>query len=534
LVVIGRAVGCLDIRTGAMVSSSGLNRRLRWGVFLFALLFVAGFDSMWTGKRYAYAADSASYLEMADSLYHEGRPLVTPWDASEGQADEIPQRLFPPGYPMMIAAFMPLTGDARTAALFPGRIAAICLPVLILSLFSGALREKSLALVAVYALLTPGVRGWQFLAYSDVTALAVSVLALGALARGLRLLGDTRRPMLWCAMAGFSAGSAYGIRNAGIAVLAITLVMLVESLWRRRAWRESLAVGLGAIGPLAALWVYNLRTFGQWQPYTMPPSNRAWFLNVVDWTRASFTDSGIPWQLAERLPRFVAPLTLGVVLILLILAFWRLRVDPRRRALFMLLAGYATGGAVLLILSRSRYEWGNTIDERNTLQYTWALAFAFVMAVPILCRPEIVRLLRRLGWVFLAMMGCMSVYDAWSVGTAPVEWWQKLSADPQVLQAARLPSPVYLASNRAVLFRISAGAHVRNVEIGGDDRELKRVLDHVRREAAGRPVRFLLVCDEYTEGYSACGGAPIEGVAAPVCPFVREPSPRVLACDVPP
>ena len=147
-----------------MVNLAASDRRWRWGVFLFALLFVGGFDAMWTGKRYAYAADSASYIEMADSLYHDGRPLVTPWDATEGPADQIPQRLFPPGYPLLIAAFMPLTGDARTAALFPGRIAAICLPVLILSLFSGALREKSLALVAMYALLTPGVRGWQFLA----------------------------------------------------------------------------------------------------------------------------------------------------------------------------------------------------------------------------------------------------------------------------------------------------------------------------------------------------------------------------------
>jgi hypothetical protein len=406
--------------------------------------------------------------------------------------------------------------------------------LLILGLFSGALRERALAIFAVYALLTPGVRGWQYLAYSDVTALAVSVLALGALARGLKLVGETPRPLLWCALAGVAAGCAYVIRNAGIAVLAITVVMLAESFWRRRAWREVLVVGVGAVGPLAALWTYNLRTFGELQPYTMPPSSRAWFLNVLDWARASFTDAGVPWQLAERLPRFVAPLVLGVVLVCLVVAFWRLRVDPRRRALFMLLAGYATGGALLLILSRSRFEWGNNIDERNTLQYTWALAFALVMAVPVLFRPATVHVLRRLGLVFLAMMGCMSVYDAWSVGTAPVEWWQKLAADPHVIQAAQRPKEVYLASNHAVLFRIGSGAHVRNVEIGGDDRELWRVLSRVKQEAAGRPVRFLLVCDEYTEGYSACGGAPIEGVAAPVCPFVREPSPRVLACDVSP
>jgi hypothetical protein len=59
------------------------------------------------------------------------------------------------------------------------------------------------------------------------------------------------------------------------------VVMVAESLWRRRVWREAVAVGLGAVGPLAALCSYNLRTFGEWQPYTMPPSSRAWFLNVL-------------------------------------------------------------------------------------------------------------------------------------------------------------------------------------------------------------------------------------------------------------
>jgi hypothetical protein len=517
-----------------MVNVAGPDWRLRWSVFLFSLVFVVGFDAMWTGKRYAYAADSASYIEMADSLYHEGRLLVTPWDAKEGRVDEIPQRLFPPGYPILIAALMPLTGDARTAALIPGRVAAICLPLLILALFRGALRERTLALIAVYALLSPGVRGWQFLAYSDVTALAVCVIALGTLARGLKLVGDTVHPVRWCVLAGCAAGSAYAIRNAGIAVLAITCVMLVESVWRRQAWREVLAVGVGAVVPLAALWSYNLHTFGQWQPYTMPPSRRVWFLNALDWARASFTDAGVPWQLAERLPAVAAPLVLGAVLCLLVLAFWRLRVDPRRRALFLLLAGYAAGGALLLILSRSRYEWGNTIDERNTLQYTWALAFSLAIAVPVLFRASVVRTLRKLGLVFLSMMGCMAVYDAWSVGTAPVEWWQQLAADPEVIAAAKLPREVYLASNRAVLFRIGSGAHVRNVEIGGDDRDLLRALHEVKDDAGGRPARFLLVCDEYTAGYSACGGTPIDGIAAPICPFVREPSPRVVACDVPP
>jgi Dolichyl-phosphate-mannose-protein mannosyltransferase len=517
-----------------MVNASLPSAAQRWAVFLFALLFVAGFDGMWSGKRYPYAADSASYIEMAQTLYHDGHPRVTPWDFDEGQADQIPQKLFPPGYPLLIAAFIPVTGEARTAALIPGRIAAVAIPVLLLWLFAGALPARVLALYSVYALMTPGVRGWQFLAYSDVPALAVAILALGALARGLQLVGDSRRPLMWCVVAGFAAGCAYVIRNAGLAVLAISVVMVVESVWRRRAWREAVAVAGGAVGPLAALWAYNLSTFGRWQPYAMPASTRPWFLNIADWARATFADAGVPWQFAEPLPSVVSLVVVGAALSVLALAFFRLHADPRRRALLMLLGGYAVGGGVLLILSRTRYEWGNTIDERNTLQYTWAMVFALLIAVPTVWRECGVRrwgFMARGAWV---VVFAASVWDAWSVGRAPVEWWQQMATDDAVIRAARVEPGTLQVSNQAVLFRIGAGAPVRNIEISGSDRDLVSALQRIRREAAGRPAQLLLVCDQYTLGFSACGGPSVPAVPAPQCVTLREPTPRVLRCPVAP
>jgi Dolichyl-phosphate-mannose-protein mannosyltransferase len=505
----------------------------RWAVFVFALLFVVGFDAMWSGKRYPYAADSASYIEMADTLYHEGHPRVTPWDFEEGKADRIPQKLFPPGYPLLIAAVMPMTGDARTAALIPGRLAAVLIPVLVVWLYAGALPPSVLALFAIYALMAPGVRGWQFLAYSDVPALAVSMLALGALARGLQLVVPARRPLAWCVLAGVAAGCAYVIRNAGIAVLAITAVMIGESLWRRRAWREAAAIVLGAAAPIGGLWAYNLTTFGRLQPYAMPASTRPWYLNVVDWTRATFTDAGVPWQWAEPLPHAVAPVVIGAALVLVAIAFFRLRSDPRRRALLLLTGGYAVGGGLLLVVSRSRYEWGNLIDERNTLQYTWALVFALLIAIPTLWRERGVRRWAWAGRVALAVIGCASAYDAWTVGRAPTEWWQDLASDAAVIAAARVPPGTLQASNQAVLFRIGAGAPVRNLEIGGTDRDLTAALQRIGREAEGRPAQLLLVCDQYTARYSACGGRPLPGVTAPVCHSVRRVPSPVWLCPVP-
>jgi hypothetical protein len=237
-----------------------------------------------------------------------------------------------------------------------------------------------------------------------------------------------------------------------------------------------------------------------------------------DWARASFTDAGVPWQLAERCPRFVAPLVMGVVLVCLVLAFWRLRVDPRRRALFLLLAGYATGGALLLILSRSRYEWVTTSMSATPCSTPGHSALAFVMAVPVLIPTR-----RRSnscdgsGVVFLGMMGCMSVYRRVVRGDCPgrvVAEARRVTLKSCKQHRGRERS-IWRRITRCC-FRIGSGAHVRNVEIGGDDAESWRVLSRVKQEAAGRPVRFLLVCDEYTEGHSACGGAPIDGVAAPI------------------
>ena len=156
----------------------------RWvlAALAFGILLVSFYDAVLAPVRYPYAADSASYVEMADTLYHGGRPRVTPWDLEFPDQDRIPQRLFPPGFPLLIAAFVPLTGDATTASLWPGRLAAALVPLLLLLAFRGALRDRSLALLGAFALATPGVIGWQYLAYSDVTALAVAMLALGACA----------------------------------------------------------------------------------------------------------------------------------------------------------------------------------------------------------------------------------------------------------------------------------------------------------------------------------------------------------------
>ena len=507
----------------------------RWllAVLLLGGAFVAAYDLTLAPVRYPYAADSASYIEMADSLYHQGRPLVTPWDFAEGEADQIPQRLFPPGFAVAIAVLIPFTGEARTAALWPSRVAAALLPCLILFAFRGLLGDAALATLALFALATPGVRGWQFLAYSDVLALAVAVLALGALARGQGLIGAHRAPAPgWLVGAGLAAGAAYATRNAGLAVLAASVLSLGVQALRERGGIRALAWwAAGLAPPLVALWSYNLATFGRLQPYTMPASTRVWYLNVGDYALAQLTDVGLPWQAAEHMPPALAAAVMALLAAGVALAWWRLRADARRQGLVTLLGGYAFGGALLLILSRSRYEWGGLIDVRNTLQYSWALALVVALAVAALGNARARCAAQLLGVLLLAWLALSTAAEVRTVRAGGPEFWQVLAQDRAVMAAAAAqPAQALVASNYAVLFRIGAGRAVRQLEISGDDKDFAGSLGVLAAAAGARPAVLLLVCDDWTQHYSACGGAPRAGLKPPDCTQVRREPPGVLLC----
>ncbi len=501
-------------------------------------LAVVTYDRLLATYRYPYSGDSASYIDMAASLLREGRPLVTPWDVEPGDRDAVPQPLFPPGFSVLIAALTPLFGDVRVAALYPSRVAAALLPLLIVVLFRGAISDAALAWVAALALLSQGVRDWHFLAYSDVPALALAVVALGALARGLGLTGPPRRgAVAWLVLAGFAAGVAYTVRNAGLAVLAASVLTLGHARWRGLGpARASLHWLAGASAPLAALLAYNLATFGSLQPYDMPQSTRGLRANVGDYALAQLEDLGVPERLLAAGPPWLAVLAMAAVAALFAVSCSRLRREPARQGLVTLLAGYCAAGALLLIASRSRYEWGNFIDSRNVLQYSFAYALMLALAASVLVPPRGRRFAALVAALALGSVATATVRDVRAVRGYHQETWLALSQDRAVMSAARgLPADALIASNAAVLFRLGVPRPVRELEVGGDDADFLVELGELSRAAAGRrPTAFLLVCDEWTPRFSACGARRAAASGGPSCTRVRGVPPLVLLCDAPP
>lgn len=492
---------------------------------LLGVAVVLAWDAALAPVRYPYFGDSASYVEMAESLRAAGTPRASPWGLESPHADAVPQPLFPPGLPVAIAALAPLAGDARAAALWPNRLAAACLPLLIVLLFRGRAPDAALLGVGAWVLLSPGVLHWHYVAYSDVFALALAIVALGALVRSD---GQRRR---WLAVAGAAAGCAYAVRNAALAVVLAAVATLALDLLRSRGatWRGALAWCAGAAVPLGALVAWNFATFGALQPYGMPPSARPWTVNLADWVRAQLHDLHVPLAWLEPLGATAAAVLLGAAVLAGVAWWWRTRADVPAQRLIGALGAYVALGGAILVVSRSRYEWADTIEVRHALQYSWAVALLVAIAVS---RAVGTRGRRAIGGVAVLVLAAVAVHAvefARSARAAPPDAWLTIADDARVVAAIRaLPRDTLVASNASVLFRVAAGRSVRLVEFAGGDAEFAAALESVRSAAGPRASAYVLWCHSYTARASACATPPPRG--GPACLRLRGPPEIVALC----
>lgn len=417
---------------------------------------------------YPYTPDSAGYIEQARNLVAHGKAISGPYDLSEDVA--LPSRLFPVGFAVVLAA-LSLTGiEPATLATATGWAAAVALPLLLFAAFRRVVGEWSALVVAVLSALSPGILTFAGFALSDLLAL---LLAVGAI--GLAL--NDQRAATWFA-AGVLAGLSYAIRNASLALLMAFAMYFAWQFFfpfeRKRPVERFLAFAIGVAVFVIPVLVRNLWVFGELNPYQMAPST----VGVEQNVRAYIQEFVYDFTAVRNVGRLVAWSAPGLaaagVILLLLLYSLRQRVHRLpaiRRDALVLCGAYTLLGAAVVIAARSRYEWGELINTRHTLQVIPFFAVTLLVLWPI-------EVPGRIGPVRRGWQGIVAVICAIHVMYASVLDGQRIHVDRRgqgALDALEVGATYMCSeadgaiplSNWAYVFVIECAAKVRQFEPGG-------------------------------------------------------------------
>lgn len=333
------------------------------------------------GIRYPYTPDSAMYIEVARHLLI-GDGLVGNSDLGD-TAPTSPLALFPPGFPLLLAAMASL-GDIppATAAVAVSWMSWALLPVALLFALTPLMERRDVHILSLLVVMSPGLAETGWLGLSDTSFLLLVILSFGLLVRGSLTSG--RAAALAFLGSGLLCGLAYLLRNSATALLVATVaavgflalvrVSSIPTAILRLAWW-----GIGTMVVLLPLWIRNIAVFGTLQPYRMPPSDIGLVTNTRAFLQALLLDlSALPtvamlaWD----------GLKLVVVLLIALIAVWRLLpmlktawsdASATLKLGVTLLAAYVVAGSCMVILARSLYQWGEAINLRHVIQYSWAV-----------------------------------------------------------------------------------------------------------------------------------------------------------------
>ena len=329
---------------------------------------------------FPYEVDSASYIEQARSFIARGVFEITPISIWEADVVSIPDPLFPPGYPLIIAiSSLLLHRPVEVIAPFLSLAALILLPIVIVYSFHRVLRLLPALCIGILAALTPAAVRFGYFAYGDLISLVLAIYAVN------RLLSAGNKPANWFWL-GLLTGFAYLLRNANLGLLlTIGLYLFWNFIVEPENRKEKLSNGLIWLGANALLivpWlIRNFFVFGKLQPYSMPPSTVSLGENSHDYLQAQL-DTLLVFS---NLDAFLAGTPWGIILLLILAALLMRQVITTWKSwqkieqhTFFIAVVYVAIGAAMVITARTRYEWGVRIDARYTLPYS---CFVFVALV---------------------------------------------------------------------------------------------------------------------------------------------------------
>lgn len=417
---------------------------------------------------FPFSPDSANYIEQARSLIQNGLTLSIP-SASNGM-NRTSSSLFPIGFPVILAFFSIFGLDAQEASIAVGWLSAILLPVLLYVCFKKQIGSSYAAILAGLSVFSPGVLTYAPMGLTDIFSL---ILAVGAI--GLVL---NSRSTTFFFVGGVVAGLAYAVRNAHIALLAALAVYFVY-LWvsypvqRNATIKQAIAFVIGALIIILPLLLRNLAIFGALNPYEMEPST----VSVAHNVRVYIQEFVYDLSTLRNLGLFVGWSVQGLILFLalviggswMLLVVWRGQLAEEKKKTIFLCVTYSIMGASVVIAARSRYEWGEMINIRHTLQYTPFCLAALLAAIPDVSRDTSLSFVRKSGLALVCFLGILHAFYAPKLGA---EYQQSIHRGLDAMNAYQngknhlcvSEGNTLLLSNWEYVFRIKCDAHVQNAE----------------------------------------------------------------------
>ena len=349
---------------------------------------------------FPYTPDSACYIEQARTLMDRGVFESGLYGTENPSVAYVPDPLFPPGYPILIALFsLLLPVPPEVAALFLSLTALALIPACMVFSFRRVVGSETALLIGLLVAFTPAIIRWGNVASTDILSVLLVILCMGL------VLKAADRLMVWF-VAGLAVGFAYLLRNANLAfVLSLCGFIAWSIIFDTENRRKKIVIAcvwLLSFSAVVVPWmIRNLMVFGKIQPYSMPPSSVGYLENSHAFLEAQLN----VLLLLTDLDTFLARNTLGVIGLVIIsgllgwqvLKSWKFWRKIEKQA-FIIAGLYCILGAAIVIVARSKYQWGELISERHALPYL----FSLLIVLALILKNMTVKINRR--WLGLALV----------------------------------------------------------------------------------------------------------------------------------
>jgi hypothetical protein len=182
-------------------------------------------------------------------------------------------------------------------------------------------------------------------------------------------------------------GFSYLLRNANLGLLLSITLYLLWRFWLEPETRKQKVInGLVWLGGNALiimpLLIRNLFVFGKMQPYSMDPSSVSLGENIHDYVQAQLDTLLTLKELATLLAGSLWGISLLFlllgVLIHQLITTWQYWQKIQQQTFFISVV-YVVIGAAMVIVARTKYEWGVHIDARYALPYSCFIFVALVI-----------------------------------------------------------------------------------------------------------------------------------------------------------